>query len=298
MNTHSPLPGIASRQHRMSGLQSAQNVQQQTFAYQERLQTGIVLQTSEGDQVTLNASSFSELDAFAYNRTGVVRTEDGTSITQVHQREISLASGQRFAFSVEGDLSEQELQDIEALLSGLDQVISAMRKGDVDSVVQRALDLGGLDSLSSFAADIRYHRSYAVESTVARQATGPVGGGFVPGESGMSHSRQDAEPSIDLDTLFAHIEQQLQAHKERMLEKAQGPINRLFQHHLAAMAGESEENREVLHGVAAILEEVNGLIQGLTIPSRFDEQLSSAEEESTAAPSLPDSGVPAPAQQV
>lgn len=288
--TDQHLPaGLSPRQNPLPNFRSAAYVREQAFSAHESLDTGLVIQTKEGDQVTLTSSSFAQMDAFLYDSKGMVQTESGTALVSQNYREISLASGQSFSFSVAGDLSEDELADIEAILKGLDEVISEMTEGDMFGAIDKALDMGGYDSVSSFAANISYQRSYAMSSAVAASTTQS----FPTGEGGVEEVNLPApevspeteesrggknNPIADFDKFFKKVFNQLEAHGHNKLANAKNPINKLFDHHLAKTEELGDGKESVQSALETAREKINSLIEEM-VNNLFDEELTAAEEE-------------------
>ena len=69
-----PLSEFFSRHHSLSDFRSSTDVKEQSFKSHESFETGLVLQTKEGDQITLSSSSFSQMDALTYDSKGIVQT--------------------------------------------------------------------------------------------------------------------------------------------------------------------------------------------------------------------------------
>lgn len=240
-----PFTGFLSRHNSQPDYYAAAYTREQSVSSRESLDAGLVIETSDGDLVTLTASSYNELNAFSYDSGGVARSESGLALYGVNEREISLASGQQFSFSVSGDLSEEELEDIDAILKGLDGVISEMKDGDMGGVLKKALDLDDFDTISSFSADITYQRSLEVSSAVAATAVGsfPASGTVLEGGGVSSGDPAAVEGSllpgtglnsfdIDFADFLERILEQFEGRDERRLGLARKPVAELFQHHL------------------------------------------------------------------
>ncbi len=286
-----PLAGLSSRQNSLPDFHSSRYVKEQSFNSRESLDTGLVIQTKEGDQVTLTSNSFSQMDAFMYSSKGVVQTESGTAVFSQSQREITLASGQSFSFSVEGDLSEDELEDIEAILKGLDEVISEMTQGDMQGAVDKALELGDFDSVSSFAADMHYQRSYEMISEVATTTTHvlPVNED-VPEPKSLSTPAPELSPenhksqgeknraNLDFDQFFRKMLRQLEAHEEKQVGLAKNPIDKLFKHHLDEIRENDDETGSIYSALETTMDNVNSLIDEM-VGKVFEDQLAAFENE-------------------
>ncbi|MCK5350629.1 MAG: hypothetical protein KAJ25_14625, partial [Desulfobacula sp.] len=127
MSTIPNLPltaGLLPRQNTLPDARFSSYIQKQSLSAYESLDAGLTIQTKEGDLVTLTSNTYSEFDAFMYDSKGVLQTETGKAVVTQNIREITLTSGESFSFSVVGDLSEEELGDIEAIVKGIDQVIA------------------------------------------------------------------------------------------------------------------------------------------------------------------------------
>ncbi|THB79466.1 MAG: hypothetical protein D3926_10560 [Desulfobacteraceae bacterium] len=248
MNRISSHPPAMS-QNQMQQYQASAMVQKQMVSAYESLEAGLTIQTREGDIVTLSSKSFGQLEARSYDSQGNIITPDGQASVSVSQREITLTSGQSFTFSVQGDLSEEELADIDQIIKGIDGIISEMAEGDMDDAVAKALAMEGYDTISQYAATLSYERAYQMSSSVQQAAMT----GFVPEEepalSPANAARIDAEGLLDKIREF--FEDQLEAGEEKLLEKSRRPVNRLFDHHL----GQLRENRPQEHAGYNALEQ-------------------------------------------
>ncbi|MBU2431175.1 MAG: hypothetical protein KKH99_10820, partial [Proteobacteria bacterium] len=144
MNTiHSQAMTPASvRQEALSDAQFSSYVRKQSLSVSEHMKAGLTIKTKEGDLVTLSSSSYARMDSYLYDSKGALKTETGTVAVSQNIREITLASGERFAFSVSGDLNEEELADIENIVKGIDDIISQMAEGDMEGAVADARAMG------------------------------------------------------------------------------------------------------------------------------------------------------------
>ncbi|WP_028584876.1 hypothetical protein [Desulfogranum mediterraneum] len=291
MAAQAPLTAVPSRHNSLSDFQTSTYVREQSFRSDERLETGLVIQTKEGDQVTLNSSSFSQMDSFLYDSKGLVQTEAGTALFSQQQREISLASGHSFSFSVAGDLNEDELKDIEAILTGLDGVIAEMGQGDISGALDSALEMGGYDSVASFTADIHYQRSSELRSertAATSQGQSIQEGPFreelpspLPAEPGSQaqppQGKNEGMP-MDFAKLFHKMEQVLSHHGNSQLALAKNPMNKLFQHHLDQLGEEEEQGASTYAALESAMEEIGSLVEELAAKT-FSEQLPAVEED-------------------
>lgn len=240
-------------------------VREQSVKYNENLDTDLVLETKEGDKVTLSTNSYSRLDAYLYDSKGMVQTKDGTALYSESIREITLSSGQSFSFSVEGNLSEAELEDIESLLQGLDDVIYEMKQGDMFGAVDEALEMGGYDSVSSFEANISYQQSYQMSSAVAAATTqtlpaqeeAPVSNAAPEITAPKNHKNKFF---ADFDKFFEKLAKQLDNHDDKLVGLAKDPIDKLFGYHLGKEDGD-DSTGSIYQVLEEAMEKIDTLIE-------------------------------------
>ncbi len=218
------------------------------------LDAGLTIQTREGDVVSLSTSQYSELTAHEYSSRGVVSNENGYAAVAYSVREITLTTGETFSFTVEGDLNEEELQDIESILTGVDNIIGDMMDGDLQGAVSQAMRMGYYDSISSYEADITVKSAYAMYSQEQTSTTGALGQGLAaaylgdadetdPDDAGAISAAGDLEIPL-MDQLSELLEKQ----REESLARAREPLGNLFDHYLetqaANEASEAQANDE------------------------------------------------------
>lgn len=275
-----PASELFSRQNQQAGAKAGAYIKEQRFDFKERLDAGIVLQTKEGDSVSLSAESFSQMNAYLSDSGGVAASDKNTAAYSMSQREITLASGASFAFSVDGSLSEEELADIETMLKDLDGIISEMKTGDMDEAIGRAMEMGGYDTVSSFTADIRVQQSYEMKSYAAAALTEAVPAGMGPDEAGqISSSIEAGEVGADHDrnhhnynlfeSVFQKVVDQLAQYEDKLLGVAQNPINNLFTHHLEELSNPGSDDSSLFTTLGEMMKQVDSLI---------DEWLAEADE--------------------
>ncbi len=222
----------------------------------ESMDAGLTIKTKEGDIVTLTSNTFAQLDSFQYNSRGVLNTDTGTAMVSQNHREVSLTTGERFSFSVVGDLSDEELLDIEAIVKGIDGIISEMAEGDMNGAVDKALSMGGYDSVSMYSADITHKKSYEMVSQTSAQQieTKPYESDpslYKPASYSGDKSAYNTEtPSLsnlfseslsppkkkdnflkNIDRFMEKMTKELEKHEDKLVEKAQKPLDQLFNHH-------------------------------------------------------------------
>lgn len=219
------------------------------------LDAGLTIQTREGDVVTLSATQDSQLEAYEYSSRGIISNKDGYAAASYNVREITLSTGETFSFTVEGDLNEEELEDIESIITGVDNIIGEMMDGDMMDAVSEAMRMGYYDSISSYEADITVTSGYAMYSQEQTATTGALGQDLAAAylEDYDDAGTDDGETTRTarnlansfMDRLSALLEKQ----QEESLARAREPLSSLFDHYLEtqkaneaseAQAGEDE----------------------------------------------------------
>jgi hypothetical protein len=130
--------------------------------------TDINIVTAEGDKVTLSSDYHSEATLLtyahlAYSNSGY-EAEKGELVNYNEERNVSL--------SVKGSLSDQEMADIQALLTDLGEMLKGFMTGEGEGaggVDENSADLSRYSSLSAFEADFEYSASMQYLSLAADQ---------------------------------------------------------------------------------------------------------------------------------
>src|SRR6056297_3037987 len=208
--------------------------------------------------VSLSTSQYSELEAYEYSNQGVVSNEDGYAATSYNIREITLSTGETFAFTVEGDLNEEELEDIESIITGVDGIIGEMMEGDLQDAFSQAMRMGYYDSISSYEADITLQYGYAMYSEAQTAATGALG--QEPAAAYLEDSGDtDTDDTNDGRTarsacnmeasMMDQLSQLLEEQQEQALARARDPLSSLFDYYLEIQkVGEADEEQALVDG--------------------------------------------------
>jgi len=239
-----------------SNTNTASSSSELSVASYSSLDAGLTIQTREGDVVTLSTSQYSDLEAYEYSSRGVVSNEDGYAAASFNVREITLTTGETFSFTVEGDLNEEELEDIESIITGVDNIIGEMMEGDLQDAVSQAMRMGHYDSISSYEADITVKSGYAMYSEEQAATTGALGRDLA-----AAYLEDADETGTDIDDVGAtslagnleiplmdQLSELLEKQREDSLARAREPLSSLFDHYLetqkAGEASEAQANEE------------------------------------------------------
>ncbi len=279
---------LSSRQNALSDAQLSSYVKEQSLSASESLNAGLTIKTKEGDLVTLTSGSYSQFDAYSYNSKGIVQNEQGTAVVKQNYREVTLTSGESFSFSVQGDLNEEELEDIEAIVKGIDEVISEMTAGDMEEAVATAMSMGGYDTVSAYSADISYAKSYTAQTRVEAQTqnfetlpendASPEQETPIPAlEPFPENSRPWKKKNFSLKNIDKFVEkmaEKLENQEEKLAGPAKDPIDKLFDHHRGKAKGRGRgKNHSEFNMIAQAQKQIDKLIDKLTSRA-FENQFS------------------------
>ncbi|MGD9730829.1 MAG: hypothetical protein AB7U45_01500 [Desulfamplus sp.] len=216
------------------------------------------LTTKDGDTVTLSAGSFTEFSALSYDKSGRISNANGNASASISSREMTLASGSQFTFSVKGSLSEQEMDDIESLVKSLDEIINKMSTGDMDDAMSQALELdSGYESISGFEADLTYSSSYSFASESSQRSyadskdaqsldadlTTLLNQDNENSNQGVLESGLDNQDTVGfkdtlkdsssrlMEMMLKELEK-LREENQALAKKAAEPVEQLFNHHI------------------------------------------------------------------
>lgn len=129
--------------------------------------------TAEGDKITLTADFEARYRAVNYQ--AKAETEQGTVEVKATSVEASLKK--QYGVTVEGDLNEQEVHDLEKLFRKVSNIFRKYFRGQDDEALAKTAKLadkfGSLSSLSSLDLSVNVERSVTVVAAqVASAATG------------------------------------------------------------------------------------------------------------------------------
>jgi len=224
-----PTAGIPAPLQAQLGGKSPQNTE--TFQHKafsqvvEKMEAGLTIQTREGDVVSLSSESFAQFASSEYNSRGIVQARDSIVHQNFHQRTIALHTEESFSFSVQGDLNEQELADIDAIIQGIDGIIGQMAAGNMDDAVSQALEMDTFDSISMYAADISFAQQYAYQETI--QSGGKTDMPAASGRGRMHDTPVPKNGASFTDKMAKFLEKQ----QDMPVAKAAPGLDALFRHH-------------------------------------------------------------------
>jgi len=250
--------GLIQDRGNLQNSQFSSHSRRQSVNAYESLDTGLTIKTREGDIVTLSSNSFSQLDAFEYNSRGEIQTDSANARASQHTREITLSTGEQFSFSVQGDLNEQELADIEAIVKGIDSIAAEVAQGDMGQAVEKAMSMGNYASVSMYSAEISHQRSYSVSEETRSTSYGPLTGS-APAPGTVENSQRPLPVESFVETMTQLIKDQ----EEKMLAKAQQPLGALFEQLLKNKEDIGERETPAYSALKTMGEQVDQLINDI-----------------------------------
>jgi hypothetical protein len=131
--------------------------------------TDVTIMTAEGDKVTLSSSSQSQATFTTYD--GFARTVGASAWFQAKRLDIDVA--RELSISVEGNLDEQELKDIEKAMRAIGRIVRDFLSGRIDRAVARALRICNLESISSLNANLRYEQTVSLTQQLVTEVSSP-----------------------------------------------------------------------------------------------------------------------------
>ena len=197
--------------------------------------------TKEGDVVTLSKESFMDFSSLSYDKSGGISSGNEKAAINVSSRSMTLASGTSFTFSVQGSLSESELNDIESLVGSLDEIMYEMASGKMDDAFDMALGMDEFDSFSQYFADLNYSSTFNYEQQSAWSSNRQ----YDEGISGFSVfeglAGKEADSSNMLLEMMLESMDKLAEKENIMPRKIQEPVDQLFSHHINELKTNNDE---------------------------------------------------------
>lgn len=138
-------------------------------ALQIQKSSDITLYTAEGDKITLSSFSNLEINTLTYSSQGRINGE----AERTEAKSTSLSEQFALNLSVEGDLNEEELKDIQKALKTIEELSTDFFSGKTDKALDYANKVTALESIVRFDAVLQYSKSLSVQQTVIPTAPVP-----------------------------------------------------------------------------------------------------------------------------
>jgi archaellum component FlaC len=150
---------------------------------QSQTQTGLSIVTAEGDRVTLSTNASYQGTGVKYNARGVAEGQAISLRSNALEGEISSQK----QITIEGDLNEQEIEDIKKLVNQVNGLRQDVITGDVKAILANGQQLGATGSIASVALNIQHSESVTTQQASLRQRSQPQSspsGQVAPGHQG------------------------------------------------------------------------------------------------------------------
>jgi len=153
----------------------------------------------------------------------------------MQMEELNASSKTAFQMVVEGDLNEEELEDIEEVLGKLDGIMKDLVSGDMDAVMSEALGvIDGADTITGLNATLQYEQRVSVEQRFMSRVTGEArGSGNQPLHP--PHPPHPQGKDVAGGDMFTKIVAQITDQMSKIIEESSAkpenldePINKMF----------------------------------------------------------------------
>lgn len=126
---------------------------------QSQTETGLSIVTAEGDKVTLSTQASFQGTGVKYNARGVV---EGQAIS-LRSNALEGGFSSQKHMTIEGHLNEQELQDINNLVTQVNGLRQDVATGDLDAILENAQQISTTQSIASIDLSIQHSQSLSVQ---------------------------------------------------------------------------------------------------------------------------------------
>lgn len=117
--------------------------------------TDITIMTEEGDKVTLSSDIQIDASLTTYNSKALTNT----TYTESRGKLFSFDANRQINIAVEGDLNDQEKEEIEKVLKAISEMINDFLSGKNDQIVENTGDFADLTTISNVEAEFEIKKS-------------------------------------------------------------------------------------------------------------------------------------------
>lgn len=129
-----------------------------TAAIQSQTTTGVSILTAEGDRVTLRSQSTFQGKGISYNARGVL---DGQAV-QLRGKTLEGQFTRQQEVIVEGDLNEQEIQDIQDVLKTVNSLKRNVSAGNIQGALAKSSEIEATGSLAAVGVQVEFTESSSI----------------------------------------------------------------------------------------------------------------------------------------
>jgi hypothetical protein len=187
-----------------------------------RANAEISLVTADGDKVTLSASSALQTTHIIYDYLGRMEGQAPAA----HAEKLQLSSTSEFAVTVEGELDQGELADINELLDAIETTAAGVFSGKPGGLLKSFAGLRELDSIASFDAALSYSREASAEraTSITSASEAPAGDATDTAPANNSSEPRNTRPFLKK---LAQLARRLE--DEKGLDKLPRRFTQLFE---------------------------------------------------------------------
>lgn len=253
-NTFAPSCSCANGMSTRLKSFTAEQTKAASISSQKSLDVDLV--TAEGDKVSIS------LDAKMAALYGSYEKDVMNDQGYAHQQtEVAFVLYERnMTFTVEGDLSDDELKDIHKALKSLDRMMNHYVNGDLKPALAKADKIAGLDTISELNATMSYQREVirAEQTQITAVTETPVAGAISADEPAIAATplMQMAEKA---DAVGQAMAEKMKAHKAR-LDKMVAFFEQLMEDYRNRMQGLNKLGSQMVDRIAAKV--TNSLLDG------------------------------------
>lgn len=245
--------GLTNHQSFIPGTSSYTQKQETLVALTHDQTSDITIYTDEGDRVTLSSESsnflyYSNNKSLRYEKFGTENTNyqndeflNQRSVTS--QEEIFIEEHtSNFSITVEGDLSDQEIKDIQKVLKSIDKIMQHHLYGkDVPPGMLKSMDARGFDTIAGIEADYQYKDTMMLHQSLVKEAVSYDKAGVSEGTVSQIQEKEfDIENSIDQMTSIIND-------SGVSPSKLAVPVKNLFTNMLKILNNNKHENEARIH---------------------------------------------------
>ena len=173
---------------------SYRSAQYRRLTVSQEQNADISILTEEGDKITLSLATEFHAGFVTYSSSG--RTRSGAFEVQAESLMVDMSQG--LQIRVEGDLSEEEISDIQKTLQEIAKIMQDVLSGDLDKAAAGAAKVAGYDTISSVAADLSYEQHTILEQRSITESQSQTRG---PAESDSKHENAEGSREQRIDGL-------------------------------------------------------------------------------------------------
>lgn len=227
-----------------------------------RKSTDISLVTTDGDKVTISAKSALQAGFVGYDYRGQLHGNE----VSLRGRALQVSAENAFALSIEGDLSEEELADINKLVAKIEKLGADFFSQPLETSLSQTLELGDVDSIASFAANLRYEQQLSVAHVAREEVEAFPTSRAVSGRPDPQAVSTESVQNFIKKLLDAAKDSKLEA--EKIAEKLPQFLSKLFKRLAKEFALDEPKlkladyiRQQVTHGLKQLTEQMPALNQ-------------------------------------